>query len=408
MVFHWCLRLIFMLLAKTGLVAGCVCKEATILSQFPSEVPVDVCCLNYSGSDFSHVPWSVFTNETNIEILDLSNCNMSSLDINGKEASGASALQKVYLSHNRLKMLPRRFLANHPSLKELDLSGNLLRELPEDFLKDSNNLQKLYLQGNQLQFLPNAILQKPRLQKLELDGNHWDCSCLLLEGLVARMDANQTIQLQDLLGNMTCSSPWHLSSRTVLSVRLTDVCRPAGLTALFIVLPLLILSALLLCWCCGRTRKKKEVPTFSSSKKRPHSSSCNGQKHRSKQQPSAAEQGKAGEGILKNQLLLRPSSTLLGSTRDIYEEVEIKLGSVESLPRVSSCHSSPTEERQGAQEPDGASKTELDTVSVTEVLKDSADREKAYMTQSTEYYSLVPGIELEDSDHGEYENVDLS
>ncbi|XP_030607008.1 uncharacterized protein LOC115795323 [Archocentrus centrarchus] len=408
MVFHWILRLIFMLLVKTGLVAGCVCPAATILSQFPLEVPVDVCCLNYSGSDFSHVPWSVFTNKTNIETLDLSNCNMSSLDINDKEAPRASALQKVYLSHNRLKMLPGGFLASHPSLKELDLSGNLLQEFPEDFLKDSNNLQKLYLQENQLRFLPNTILQMPMLQKLELDGNHWDCSCLLLEGLEARKEANHTIKLQDLLGNMTCFSPWHLEGRTVLSVRLTNVCRPPGLTALFIVLPLLILSALLLCWCCGRTKKKKEVPTFSSSKKRSHSSSCNGQKHRSKQQPSAPEQGKAGQGILKNQLLLRPASTLLGSTRDIYEEVEIKLGSVESLPRVSSCRSSSTEERQGSQEPDGASKTELDTESVTEVLKDSADREKAYMTQSTEYYSLVPGIELEDSDHGEYENVDLS
>uniref|UniRef100_A0A3Q0SEG6 Si:ch211-106k21.5 n=1 Tax=Amphilophus citrinellus TaxID=61819 RepID=A0A3Q0SEG6_AMPCI len=210
MVFHWILRLIFMLLVKTGLIAGCVCPAATILSQFPLEVPVDVCCLNYSGSDFSHVPWSVFTNKTNIETLDLSNCNMSSLDINDKEAPRASALQKVYLSHNRLKMLPGRFLASHPSLKELDLSGNLLQEFPEDFLKDSNNLQKLYLQENQLRFLPNTILQMPRLQKLELDGNHWDCSCLLLEGLEVRREANQTIKLQDLLGNMTCFSPWHL------------------------------------------------------------------------------------------------------------------------------------------------------------------------------------------------------
>lgn len=408
MVFQWSLRLIFILLVKTGLAVGCVCPGATIMSQFPSKVPADVCCLNYSGSAFTRVDWSVFTNETNIVTLDLSNCNISSLDISGEEASGASALQKVFLSHNRLKMLPSGFLGRQPSLKELDLAGNLLQELPGDFLKDSNNLQKLFLQENQLNFLPSSILDNPRLQKLELDGNRWDCSCLSVEGLEARREANRTIKLQDLLWNMTCFSPWHLAGRTVLSVKVSDACRPAGLTALFIVLPLLVLSTLLLCWCCGRTRKKKEVPTFSSSKKRPHSSSSNGQKHRSKQQPSAAEQGKAGEGILKNQLLLRPASALLGSTRDIYEEVEIKLGSVESLPRVTSCRSSSTEERQGSQEPDGANNTELDTVSVTEVMKDSADREKAYMTQSTEYYNLVPGIELEDSDHGEYENVATS
>ncbi len=397
--------LIFMLLMKMGLVGGCLCPAATILSQFPSEVPADVCCLNYSGSAFSHVRWSVFTNETNIETLDLSFCNISSVDMTDKKPS---TLQRVYLGHNRLTSLPKNFLASQPSLKELDLSGNLIQELPEGFLQDSDSLQRLYLQGNQLRFLPGSVLQRPSLQRLELDGNPWDCSCLLLEGLEEGRKVNRTTMIQDLVGNLTCVSPRHLASRTVLLVRLSDVCRPAGLTALFIVLPLVILSALLLCWCCGRT---KETPV-STTKKKTSSSSCNGKKHRRKQQPVTPERNKAGncvnEGTLTNQLLLRPSSTLLGSTRDIYEEVEVKLGSVESIPRVSSRRSSSTEGRHGSQEPEGASKTELDTVSVTEVMKDSADREKAYLTQSTEYYSLVPGIELEDSDHGEYENVDLS
>ncbi|XP_034558019.1 trophoblast glycoprotein [Notolabrus celidotus] len=399
--------LVFMLLVKMGLVGGCVCPAATILSQFPSEVP-DVCCLNFSGSAFSHVHWSVFTNETNIQTLDLSHCNISSLNITGEEAL---PLQKVYLGHNRLKELPKDFLASQPRLALVDLSSNLIQELPDGFLKDSESLQKLYLQGNQLQVLPGSVLQKPNLRTLDLDWNPWDCSCILLEGLEEGRKVNRTTKFPELVGNLTCVSPMHLAGRTVLSVRLSDVCRPAGLTALFIVLPLLILSALILCWCCGRKRKKKEAPVSSSKKKKASSSSSNGQKHHKRQQHAATEQNKAGhcsrEGILKNQLLLRPASTLLGSTRDIYEEVEIKLGSVESLPRQPS-HCSSTEGKQGLQEPDGVGKTELDAVSVTEVMKDSADREKAYLTQSTEYYSLVPGIELEDSDHGEYENVSLS
>ncbi|CAJ1072811.1 uncharacterized protein si:ch211-106k21.5 [Xyrichtys novacula] len=399
--------LVLLFLVRIGLVGGCVCPSATILSQFPSSVPADACCLNFSGSAFSRVQWSVFTNETNIQTLDLSHCNISSINITDKEAS---TLQRVYLDHNRLKELPKDFLSSQPHLVEVNLSENLIQKLPEGFLKDSKNLLRLYLQRNQLQSLPASLLQKPNLQTLDLYGNPWDCSCLLLEGLEEGEKVNRSIRVQELVANLTCVSPRHLAGRVVLSVRLSDVCRPAGLTALFIVLPLLILSALILCWCCGRKRTKKEIP-LSTSKKRPSSLSSNGQKHHKKQQqqPAAAAQSKTGhsEGILKNQLLLRPSSTLLGSTRDIYEEVEIKLGSVESLPRQPSCSSS-TEEKQDPQETDGVSKTELDTVSVTEVMKDSADREKAYLTQSTEYYSLVPGIELEDSDHGEYENISLS
>lgn len=397
MICQWRALLIFMLLLMTGLTGGCLCPAATILPQFPSEVPVDACCLNYSGSTFSHVSWSLFTNETNIEILDLSFCNITSADVNDKEAS---VLRKIYLDHNGLSVLPRHFLANHPRLTEVDLSENLIQELPVGFLQDSESLQQLYLQGNQLSFLPGSILQKPSLQILKLDGNPWDCSCLLLETLEEGRNINKTTKLQQLVENLTCVSPRHLTGRSVLSVRQSDVCRPAGLTALFIVLPLIILSTLVLCWCCGRN--KKDSP-MSTTKKKASSSSCNGQKHLKRQQPTSDKQNKAGlcanEGILKNQL---------SSTRDVYEEVVIKLGSVESIPRVSSRSSSSTGGKQGSEEPDRASRPELDTVSVTEVMKDSADREKAYLAQSTEYYSLVPGIELDDSDHGEYENVSLS
>lgn len=397
---------IFILLLMIALGSGCLCPTATILSQFPSEAPADVCCLNFSGSTFGHVNWSVFTNGTDIETLDLSFCNITSIEMEGKEAF---MLKKIYLGNNKLTTLPRDFVAGHPSLMVVDLRENLIQELSEGFLQDSNNLEELYLQGNQLRLLPGAILQKPSLQRLELDENPWDCSCLLVEGVEEGRKVNRSSNLKDLVGNLTCVSPRHLAGMTVLSVRLSDVCRPAGLTALFIVLPLIILSLLVLCWCCGRTRSRKDPP-LSPAKKKP--SSCNGQKHHKRPQPGTAEQHKTApcinEGILKNQLLLRPASTLLGSTRDIYEEVEIKLGSVESIPRVSSHSSGSAEERKGTHEPDGVSRTELDTVSVTEVMKDSADREKAYLTQSTEYYSLVPGIDLDDSDHGEYENVDLS
>lgn len=398
------------LLLKTGPVHGCNCPAATVLSQFPSEVPDDACCLNFSGSAFNHVRWSVFTNGTKVQTLDLSNCNISLIIVSGKQAS---SLRRVFLDGNKLRELPEHFLADQPCLTELDLSQNQLQEIPKGFLQDSDRLQRLDLQGNQLRSLPGDLFQIPSLHELGLDGNRWECSCLFLEGLEAsrqasrqaNRQANRTARLEDLMGNLTCFFPRHLAGRTVWSLRISDVCRLAGLTALFIVLPLLILSALLLCWCCGRKKKKKETLTFSSSKKRAPNFGCSNHKHHNKQQDPGAEPSRAAdcrtEGILKNQLLLRPASGLLGSTRDIYEEVEIKLSSAESLPGSS-------EGRQGPQEPDRASKMELDTVSVTEVMKDSADREKVYLTQSTEYYSLVPGIELEDSDHGEYENVNLS
>lgn len=341
--------------------------------------------------------WSAFLSHTHLQILDLTNCNISHID-NSEVDVAVSSLRELYLSQNRLTSLPADFLTKAYSLEVLDLGVNHLKDLPEQFLQTSDKLRVLILGWNQLSALPHSAL-KPSLKHLELIGNPWDCTCSLWEGLQSGLHDNSS-SLQDLVGNLTCASPQNLAGRTIWSLQTSDVCHLANLTALFILLPLLLLLSLVLCWCCGRKKKRKETPSFSPTRKRANNSHCNGRWPHAKlpTQESAVSVDGGKEVILRNQLMLQPSSTLLGSTRDIYEEVEIKLGSVDSLaPPPSTCTTEGT-----------AGKQDLDTVSVSEVMKDSADREKAYLTQSTEYYSLVPGIEIEDSDHGEYESVDLS
>lgn len=397
LVFLCGLGILQMLSVTEGSIGGCGCPAASILSHFPSKVPNDTCCLNYSGSTFNQMSWPAFLSHTHLQVLDLTNCNISHID-HSEVGDAVSSLRELYLSQNRLTSLPADFLTKAYSLEVLDLGVNHLKDLPERFLQNSDKLRVLILGWNQLSALPHSAL-KPSLKHLELIGNPWDCTCLLWEGLQSGLHDNSS-SLQDLVGNLTCASPQNLAGRTIWSLQTSDVCHVANLTALFILLPLLLLLSLVLCWCCGRKKKRKETPSFSPTRKRANNPHCNGRWPHAKlpTEESAVSVDSGKEVILRNQLMLQPSSTLLGSTRDIYEEVEIKLGSVDSLaPPPSTCSTEGT-----------AGKQDLDTVSVSEVMKDSADREKAYLTQSTEYYSLVPGIEIEDSDHGEYESVDLS
>ncbi|XP_051990949.1 leucine-rich repeat, immunoglobulin-like domain and transmembrane domain-containing protein 1 [Xyrauchen texanus] len=387
-----------MILVTEGSSVGCGCPAATILIKFPSNIPNDTCCLNFSGSTFNQVHWAAFLSHTHLQVLDLTNCNISHIDHSEVRETSLTSLRELYLSQNRLSSLPADFLSKAYSLEMLDLGMNNLTYLPKRFLQNSENLQVLILGWNKLSSLPGSVF-KPSLQHLELFENPWACTCTLWEGLQGGRHDNSS-GFQGLVGNLTCASPQTLAGRMVWSLQNRDVCHLANLTALFILLPLLLLLSLVLCWCCGRKKKRKETSSFSPAHKRPSNSQCNGRWPHDKlptgQSPASVDNGK--EVILRNQLMLQPSSTLLDSTRDIYEEVEIKLGSVESLANPSSTCST-----EGT-----AVKQDLDAVSVSEVMKDSADREKAYLTQSTEYYSLVPGIEMDDSDHGEYESVDLS
>lgn len=414
----------------------CECPMATVLVEFPVTLPAGACCLNYSGSAFGHVQWEAFSSHPALQVLDLSHCNISQIH-NGESGAAPAMLRELFLGHNSLSVLPEGFLTTASRLRVLDLGINRLHALPESPLWSSEELQELDLRGNRLTTLPSGILtRRDGWQRLDLSHNLWDCTCSLVGDLhgdhglhntsTVSRSGSSSGSLEAVLGNLTCSSPWSLEGQSVWSVQRTDVCQPAGLTALFILLPLFMLVVLVLCWCCGRKRKRKETPAFGPAGKKGSGggsrgaqlANCNGRWSHAKPQTAALPGGGGGgggelsvpregskEGIMKNQLMLRPASALLGSTRDIYEEVEIRLGSAESLAQTRPPSSVSTE-RQPSQ--GRGSKADLETVSVTEVMKDSADREKAYMTQSTEYYSLVPAIEIEDSDHGEYESVDLS
>ncbi|KAJ0012066.1 hypothetical protein NQD34_013041 [Periophthalmus magnuspinnatus] len=379
---------LWLLLVWTKWVGACICPSATVLSLPPSIAPPGGCCLNLSGSALGLLNWAWFR---------------------------PSSLTKLFLNHNTLLSVPKDLLSSMFNLTELDLQGNQLYDLSPDLLQDSNQIQKLNLKQNKLHFLPAAILKKPSLTTLDIEDNPWDCSCQFIEEIELSYNGNRSTG-PGALANLTCASPPSLDGREVLGVSVGEACHPTRLTALFIAShlhpsPSTLILRLVLCWCCGQAKQVKEIfdtfdnPTFNNYNSFIIFFVCfsNGHKELSKPPTSDLTQDPKSESIVQNQLLLRPSSALLSSTRDIYQEVEGRLGSVDSLPMEGSLCSSLGDGRPGSQVV-----VEVDAVSVTEVLRDSTDREKAYLTQSTEYYSLVPGLQLDDSDHGEFDNVDLT
>ncbi|CAL8326389.1 unnamed protein product [Arctogadus glacialis] len=451
-----------------GLAQACVCPGATVVTRLPAVIPRGACCLNYSGSALGRVSWPGFSDDDDdddnnnnnnnndddddddhhrhnasrrprLEVLDLSRCDITHIEP-GFGGGAATRLREVHLQHNRLAALPEDFLSRQPGLRLLDLGWNRLLELPAGLLLGGSGgaLRRLGLAGNRLRSLePVAPVLRaaPRLSRLELELNPWHCSCGLvaLLAVAAATGANGTVSSGP-SANLTCASPPTLEGVAVLSLSAGAVCQPPGLTALFILLPLLLLAGLLLCWCCGRKRKRRSDATFGSKKRRSKQSQkaparpvANGDPALTDGAPGRGGGApERGGGILKKQLLLGPASPLFGSTRDLPQqaEAEPKPGSAslrDSRASVSSAEGGasglglPGDTAAGgggAGEGGGGGGgrgAELDdVVSVSEVLKDSADREKAYLVPSTEYYSLLPGMDLGGSDHGDYESVDLA
>ncbi|GKT11236.1 MAG: hypothetical protein ISEC1_P0199 [Thiomicrorhabdus sp.] len=145
-------------------------------------------------------PTEIFELADSLEILDLSNNQLSSLP---SDFGRLHKLKIVFLSDNRFTELPD-VLADCPHLEMVGFKANQIHTVSETALPPK--LRWLILTDNQLQKLPNSIGQHSYLQKLMLAGNQLtelpktlqNCENLAL----LRISANRLIELPEWLLSM--------------------------------------------------------------------------------------------------------------------------------------------------------------------------------------------------------------
>ncbi|XP_075037715.1 uncharacterized protein LOC142098814 [Mixophyes fleayi] len=374
----------------------------------------DHCCVNVSLS-LDTMDWNIFSPLSSLRVLDLSNSGI--LKITDSEGGrNQTHIEYLYMDHNYLTELPDGFLSNAPKLRVLHLEFNQLQRLPAGFLRVSDQIQEIHLSYNNLNSFTPSLL-KSSLTTFDFLNNSLECTCAFYDQLEPTFNANDA---RSLLDGVTCASPKDVNGLKLREVERGSICRSHSLTVALICIPLAVLVALV-CWyiCCRRkkgnysnARRECSLPTVD----RNGAGSLGEYHHYEPRQHFQKDRREPDVNDFKDPILLKPSAALLGSNRDLYEEVEIKLGtSADSLvgrdgqvSREGPGLMLAVEEEEEEEVELKGDEQEIETVSVTEVMKDSTDREKLYLNQATDYYSLVPGIELEDSDHCEYENVDLS
>ncbi|CAH2310593.1 leucine-rich repeat, immunoglobulin-like domain and transmembrane domain-containing 1 [Pelobates cultripes] len=401
--------------ARTELIQDNPCNNCTVLDNPAdwSSLRSDHCCVKLDLS-VDTMDWNIFTGLSSLRVLHLSSSGIFEItDVEGGRIP--THVEYLYMDHNHLRELPDGFLSNAPNLKVLHLNFNKLHHLPKNFLLVSNQIEEIDLSYNKLTSLPPSIL-KPSLSALGFVNNSLECTCALYDQLEPHFHNNDS---RKLLEEVVCTLPRDDNGSKLRDLKRSSLCRSHSLTVVLICIPILVVLGIM-CWylCCRRqkggyanTRQESSLVTVDR-----NGAGNVGDYHHYEPRQHFQKDRKAVEiNQVNDPILLKPSAALLGSSRDLYEEVEIKLGTsadhlVEKDGQVN--HESPGLMLAVEKEEDEVSKAgedpEVETVSVTDVMKDSTDREKLYLSQATDYYSLVPEIELEDSDHCEYESVDLS
>ena len=131
---------------------------------------------------------------TNLEILDLSNNNLTSLS---ESIGSLSNLKTLYLSYNNLTSLPNQ-IGSLSNLQLLFLVNNNLTSLPES-IRSLYNLQVLFLHDNNLTSIPESITILTKIKDFVLDESSYDINNL-------SMDCH-TLILTDIKNNITNLPP---------------------------------------------------------------------------------------------------------------------------------------------------------------------------------------------------------
>ena len=110
-------------------------------------------------------PKEIFTLADTLEVLDLSNNNLSDLPA---EFASLTRLKRVFLSFNQFKHIPA-VLAQCPALVMIAFKGNQISEFAQHSLPLTT--QWLILTDNRIEQLPESFGELKQLRKLALAGN---------------------------------------------------------------------------------------------------------------------------------------------------------------------------------------------------------------------------------------------
>ncbi len=138
------------------------------LSQLRSGELLGITQLKLS-ENLTDFPLEILTLADSLEILDLSNNNLSTLP---EKLTELTKLKIIFASQNNFTQLPD-VLGRLPNLEMIGFKSNQIKSVNNSSLP--KKLRWLILTDNVIETLPDSLGERPRLQKLALAGNQLTC-----------------------------------------------------------------------------------------------------------------------------------------------------------------------------------------------------------------------------------------
>nr|QNL15315.1 toll-like receptor 11 [Littorina littorea] len=143
---------------------------------------MQVITLLFNNINVSNIDNESFAGLPNIRTLQLSHNYFETVSVDkfAELFGNLTTLVKLYMCAGRLKVISAKMLSRFKSLNKLVLCQNRLTSLPDGVLDGLVNLQVLDMGANQISVVKETTFSqntRDRLQRVDLSGNPFDCSC---------------------------------------------------------------------------------------------------------------------------------------------------------------------------------------------------------------------------------------
>ncbi|XP_041980020.1 toll-like receptor 6 [Aricia agestis] len=144
-------------------------------TEVPEKIPMDATELYLDGNDFGTLGSHLFIGKKKLHKLYLNNSNIAVLD--NDTLNGLHSLNVLHLENNHLTELAGGEFSQIKHLRELYLNDNSITSVASNTFENLYYLRTVHLEGNKALDLDKKLAHLLHLEKVNLRGNLFTCSC---------------------------------------------------------------------------------------------------------------------------------------------------------------------------------------------------------------------------------------